>query len=76
MRARSTCRTSALDAASHNSTSPGSTTRFPASPVIQKFEQAAEEKLHEIKDELQELIPHPLARSKETPKQKSKAEGD
>jgi membrane protein DedA with SNARE-associated domain len=48
-----------------------------ASPeAIQKFEQAAEVKLHEIKDELQELIPHPLARPKEAPKQKSKAEGD
>ena len=48
-----------------------------ASPeAIQKFEQAAEEKLHEIKDEIQELIPHPLARHKESPKQKSKAEGD
>src|SRR5215211_3741422 len=44
-----------------------------ASPeAIQKFEQAAEEKLHEIKDEIQELIPHPLARHKEAPKQKSK----
>ena len=48
-----------------------------ASPeAIQKFEQAAEEKLHEIKDEIQELIPHPLARHKDAPKQKSKAEGD
>jgi len=44
-----------------------------ASPeAIQKFEQAAEEKLHEIKDEIQDLIPHPLARHKEAPKQKSK----
>ncbi|HWW75959.1 MAG TPA: DedA family protein [Pyrinomonadaceae bacterium] len=45
---------------------------------IQKFEQAAEVKLHEIKDEIQELIPHPLARHKDAhaPKQKSKAEGD
>ena len=42
-----------------------------ASPeAIQKFEQAAEVKLHEIKGELQELIPHPLARPKEAPKQK------
>jgi membrane protein DedA with SNARE-associated domain len=46
-----------------------------ASPeTVQKIERAAEEKLHEIKDELQELIP--LARQKEAPKQKSKAEGD
>ncbi|MDT7690546.1 MAG: hypothetical protein QOJ70_450 [Acidobacteriota bacterium] len=38
-----------------------------ASPeVIQKFEQAAEDKLHEI----QEMIPHPLTRHKDTPKQK------
>ncbi|HJQ31603.1 MAG TPA: DedA family protein [Pyrinomonadaceae bacterium] len=45
---------------------------------IQKFEQAAEVKLHEIKDEIQELIPHPLARHKDAhaPKQNSKAEGD
>jgi hypothetical protein len=42
-----------------------------ASPeTIQKFEQAAEEKLHEIKDEIQDLIPHPLARHKDAPKQK------
>jgi membrane protein DedA with SNARE-associated domain len=41
--------------------------------AIQKFEQAAEVKLHEI----QEMIPHPLARHKDAPaKQKSKAEGD
>jgi membrane protein DedA with SNARE-associated domain len=38
-----------------------------ASPeAIHKFEQAAEEKFHEI----QEMIPHPLARHKDTPKQK------
>ena len=46
-----------------------------ASPeAIQKFEQAAEEKLHEIKDEITDLIPHPLARHKEAPvvKQKNK----
>ncbi|MDT5268887.1 MAG: hypothetical protein QOH49_1073 [Acidobacteriota bacterium] len=45
-----------------------------ASPeAIQKFEQAAEVKLHEIKDEIHELIPHPLARHKEAPvKQKNK----
>lgn len=48
-----------------------------ASPeTIQKFEQAAEDKLHEIKDEIQELIPRPLARHKDAPEQKSKAEGD
>ncbi|HEX8560977.1 MAG TPA: VTT domain-containing protein [Pyrinomonadaceae bacterium] len=48
-----------------------------ASPeAIQKLEHAAEEKLHEIKEEIQELIPHPLARHKDAPKQKSKAEGD
>jgi uncharacterized protein YneF (UPF0154 family) len=44
--------------------------------AIQKLEHAAEEKLHEIKEEIQELIPHTLARHKEAPKQKSKAEGD
>src|SRR3954470_22940330 len=48
-----------------------------ASPeAIQKFEQAAEVRLHEIKDELQELIPHPLARPKEAPKQKSAKSGE
>lgn len=48
-----------------------------ASPeTIQKFEQAAEDKLHEIKDEIQELIPRPLARHKDAPEPKSKAEGD
>jgi membrane protein DedA with SNARE-associated domain len=40
--------------------------------TIQKFEQAAEVKLHEIRDEIQEMIPHPLARHKDAPKQKSK----
>jgi membrane-associated protein len=44
--------------------------------TIHKFEQAAEEKLHEIKEEIQEILPHPLARHKEPPKRKSKAEGD
>ena len=44
--------------------------------TIHKIEQAAEVKLHEIKEEIQEMIPHPLARHKEAPKQKSKAEGD
>jgi membrane-associated protein len=43
---------------------------------IQKFEHAAEEKLHEIREEIQDLIPHSLARHKDAPKQKSKAEGD
>ncbi len=48
-----------------------------ASPeAVQKFERAAEEKLHEIKGELHDLIPHPLARPKEAPKPKSKVEGD
>ena len=48
-----------------------------ASPeAIQKFEHAAEEKLHEIKDELQELIPRPRARHKDAPEQKGKADGD
>ena len=47
-----------------------------ASPeAIQKLEQAAEEKLHEIKDEIQDLIPRPLARHKDAPEQKGKAEG-
>jgi membrane protein DedA with SNARE-associated domain len=44
--------------------------------TIHKLEQAAEEKLHEIREEIQEIIPHPLARHKEPPKQKTKAEGD
>ncbi|MDT5261702.1 MAG: hypothetical protein QOC61_706 [Acidobacteriota bacterium] len=39
---------------------------------FQKFEQAAEVKLHEIRDEIQEMIPHPLSRHKDAPKQKSK----
>jgi membrane protein DedA with SNARE-associated domain len=48
-----------------------------ASPeAFQKFEQAAEVKLHEIREEIQEMIPHPLARHKDAPKHKSKAEGD
>ena len=38
--------------------------------TIQKIEQAAEVKLHEIREEIQEMIPHPLARHKEAPKQK------
>jgi membrane protein DedA with SNARE-associated domain len=44
--------------------------------AIQKLEHAAEEKLHEIKEEIQDLIPHSLARHKDAPKQKSKADGD
>lgn len=44
---------------------------------VHKFEQAAEEKLHEIKEDIQEIIPHPLQRHREQRKQKSrKAEGD
>lgn len=43
--------------------------------AIQAFEQAAGERLHEIREEIQDILPHPLAR-KEAPKQKSKAEGD
>ncbi len=43
---------------------------------IQKFEQAAEDKLHEIKEEISDILPHPLARHKEPAKQKQKIEGD
>jgi membrane protein DedA with SNARE-associated domain len=43
---------------------------------IQKFEQAAEEKLHEIKEEISDILPHPLARHKDSAKQKQKIEGD
>ncbi|HZI20211.1 MAG TPA: DedA family protein [Pyrinomonadaceae bacterium] len=44
---------------------------------IQQLEQAAGEKLHEIKEEIQEIIPHPLSRHKDSPKSKSrKAGGD
>ncbi|HEX8723089.1 MAG TPA: DedA family protein [Pyrinomonadaceae bacterium] len=44
-----------------------------ASPeAIHKLEHAAEEKLHEIREEIQELIPNPLARHKDAPKQKGK----
>jgi membrane protein DedA with SNARE-associated domain len=39
---------------------------------IQKFEQAAEEKLHEIRDEISDILPHPLARQREAQKQKGK----
>ena len=44
--------------------------------AVLKFELAAEEKLHEIREEISEILPHPLARHKDAPKQKSKAEGD
>ena len=37
---------------------------------IQKFEQAAEDKLHEIRDEISEILPHPLARQRDAQKQK------
>jgi membrane protein DedA with SNARE-associated domain len=49
-----------------------------ASPErIHQLEHAAEEKLQEIKEEIQEILPHPLARHKEQPKSKSrKAGGD
>ncbi len=43
---------------------------------IQKFEQAAEEKLHEIREEIHDILPHPLARHKEASKQKRNTEGD
>jgi membrane protein DedA with SNARE-associated domain len=43
---------------------------------IQKFEQAAEEKLYEIKEEISDILPHPLARHKEPAKQKQNIEGD
>jgi membrane protein DedA with SNARE-associated domain len=44
-----------------------------ADPVaIHKFEQAAEGKLHEIREEISEILPHPLARQREAQKQKSK----
>jgi membrane protein DedA with SNARE-associated domain len=38
--------------------------------AIQKFEQAAEVKLHEIRDEISEILPHPLARQRDAQKQK------
>ena len=38
--------------------------------AIQKFEQAAEERLHEIRDEISEILPHPLARQRDAQKQK------
>lgn len=38
--------------------------------AIQKFEQAAEDRLHEIRDEISEILPHPLARQREAQKQK------
>ena len=44
--------------------------------TIQKLEQAAEEKFQEIREEIHDILPHPLARHKDAPKQKTKAEGD
>ena len=38
--------------------------------TIHKLEQAAEGKLHEIRDELSEILPHPLSRQREAQKQK------
>src|SRR5919205_536324 len=38
--------------------------------TIHKIEQAAEGKLHEIRDEISEILPHPLARQREPQKQK------
>jgi membrane protein DedA with SNARE-associated domain len=38
--------------------------------AIQKFEQAAEVKLHEIRDEISEILPHPLSRQREAQKPK------
>src|SRR4030095_2326456 len=38
--------------------------------TIQKIEQAAEDKLHEIRDEISDILPHPLARQREAQKQK------
>ncbi len=44
--------------------------------TVQKFEQAAEDKIHEIREELQEHLP-PLARRKEKPRPKTgETEGD
>src|SRR5215217_9486164 len=40
--------------------------------TIHKIEQAAEDKLHEIRDEISDILPHPLARQREAQKQKSK----
>jgi membrane protein DedA with SNARE-associated domain len=39
---------------------------------IQRFEQAAEDKIHEIKEELQEHLPASLSRRKETAKKETK----
>ena len=38
--------------------------------AIQKFEQAAEVKLHEIRDEISEILPHPLSRQRDAQKPK------
>jgi membrane protein DedA with SNARE-associated domain len=40
--------------------------------AVLKFEQAAEERLHEIRDEIHDILPHPLAQRREAAKQKSK----
>ena len=44
--------------------------------TIQKLEQAAEDKIHEIKEEIQEHLPATLARRKEPPKKRGGTEGD
>jgi membrane protein DedA with SNARE-associated domain len=44
--------------------------------ALHKFEVAAGEKFHEFREEIQEILPNPLTRHKDAPKQKSKAEGD
>lgn len=43
---------------------------------IQKLEQAAEVKLHEIREEIHDILPHPLARHKDAQKKKRSSEGD
>jgi membrane protein DedA with SNARE-associated domain len=43
---------------------------------IQKFEQAAEVKLQEIREEISEILPHPLARHKDATKQKGMKSSD
>jgi membrane protein DedA with SNARE-associated domain len=42
---------------------------------IQKLEHAAEEKFQEIKEEIQEIIPHPLARREERRKERRRKAG-
>lgn len=44
--------------------------------AIHKFEQAAEGKLHEIKEEISEILPHPLSRQREAQKQKGLKGGE